>query len=109
MPDLYIRITESPPNILEGLIIAMETGAADPQQRAMLNTYLNDAALPPNSLVLEIGCGTGVVTRVLAAWLGVFRGDRGLLIPCLCREGSRTRERHDHPFLSGSGWSLAVV
>jgi SAM-dependent methyltransferase len=71
MPDIYIRVTEAPPNILEGLMSALETRAADPQQRAMLNTYLSDAALPPNSRVIEIGCGTGAVTRVLAAWPGV--------------------------------------
>jgi SAM-dependent methyltransferase len=68
MPDIYIGVTEAPPNILEGLMTALEIRAADPQQRAMLNTYLNDAALSPNSRVLEIGCGTGAVTRVLAAW-----------------------------------------
>jgi precorrin-6B methylase 2 len=77
MPDIYIRVTEAPPNILEGLMSALETRAADPQQRAMLNTYLSDAALPANSRVIEIGCGTGAVTRVLAAWPGVAEGDRG--------------------------------
>jgi SAM-dependent methyltransferase len=70
-PDIYIRVTEAPPNILEGLMIALETRAADPQQRAMLNTYLSDAALPANSRVIEIGCGTGALTRALAAWPGV--------------------------------------
>jgi SAM-dependent methyltransferase len=71
MPDIYIRITQAPSNILEGLMAALEIRAADPQQRAMLNTYLKDIALPPNSRVLEVGCGTGAVTRVLATWPGV--------------------------------------
>jgi SAM-dependent methyltransferase len=71
MPDIYIRITQAPPNILEGLMAALEIRAADPQQRAMLNIYLKDIALPPNSRVLEVGCGTGAVTRALAMWPGV--------------------------------------
>jgi cyclopropane fatty-acyl-phospholipid synthase-like methyltransferase len=71
MPDIYIKIREAAPKILESLMTALEIRAADPQQRAMLNTYLSDAALPRNSRVLEIGCGTGAVTRVLAAWPGV--------------------------------------
>ena len=64
MPDVYIRVKEAPPNILEGLMTALETRAADPQQRAMLNTYLSDSALPPNSGVLEIGCGSHPETRL---------------------------------------------
>jgi SAM-dependent methyltransferase len=37
----------------------------------MLQAYLTDAALPRGARVLEVGCGTGAVTRVLAAWPGV--------------------------------------
>ncbi len=37
----------------------------------MLHTYLTDAALPQGARVLEVGCGTGAVTRVLATWPGV--------------------------------------
>ena len=70
-PDIYVRVTEAAPKILDGLITALEIRAADPPQRAMLHTYLSDAALPSDSRVLEIGCGTGAVTRVLAAWPGV--------------------------------------
>ena len=70
MPDVYIAITEAAPTILEGLMTALELRAADPQQRAMLDTYLTDAFVP-RARVLEVGCGTGAVTRVLAAWPGV--------------------------------------
>jgi ubiquinone/menaquinone biosynthesis C-methylase UbiE len=51
--------------------VALELRAVDPQQRAMLHTYLTDADLPQGARVLEIGCGTGAVTRVLATWPGV--------------------------------------
>ncbi len=37
----------------------------------MLTTYLTDAALSPGSRVLEVGCGTGAITRSIAQWPGV--------------------------------------
>lgn len=71
MPDIYSKVTEAAPQILEGLMIALELRAADPQQRAMLHTYLTDMALSHGARVLEVGCGTGAVTRVLATWPAV--------------------------------------
>lgn len=65
MPDIYTNVTEAAPQLLEGLMTALELRAADPQQRAMLHTYLTDAALPQGARVLEVGCGTGAVT---ACW-----------------------------------------
>ena len=71
MPDVYLNVKDAPRNVLESLVAALEVRAADPQQRAMVQSYLSDAALGPGSRVLEIGCGTGAVTRALAAWPGV--------------------------------------
>jgi ubiquinone/menaquinone biosynthesis C-methylase UbiE len=71
MPDLYTTVTEVPPAVLDGLMTALEIRAADPQLRAMLAAYLSDAALPTEARVLEVGCGTGAVTRSIAAWPGV--------------------------------------
>ena len=71
MPDIYTRITDAPAGSLAGLMAALEARAREPQQRAMLETYLTDAALPHGARVLEVGCGTGAVTRVLATWPGV--------------------------------------
>jgi len=71
MPDVYTHIMDAAPHILSGLMAVLELRAADPQQRAMLDTYLTDAAIPQGAHVLEVGCGTGAVTRVLAAWPGV--------------------------------------
>jgi hypothetical protein len=67
VPDIYTNVTEAPLQILTGLMAALEIRAADPQQRALLQTYLTDAALPPGARVLEVGCGTGAVTRVLSS------------------------------------------
>jgi SAM-dependent methyltransferase len=71
MPDVYTTITQAAPSLLERLMTGLELRAADPQQRAMLDTYLTDAAILQGACVLEVGCGTGAVTRVLAAWPGV--------------------------------------
>jgi SAM-dependent methyltransferase len=71
MPDLYLRVAEAPQPVLESLATALEARAADPQLRAMLDAYLTDAELPEDANVLEVGCGTGAVTRTLATWPGV--------------------------------------
>jgi SAM-dependent methyltransferase len=71
MADIYTRIAEAPSHTLEALMATLEARAADPQQRAMLQTYLTDAAFSQGARVLEVGCGTGAVTRLLARWPGV--------------------------------------
>jgi SAM-dependent methyltransferase len=71
MPDVYATIAEVEPAVAERLAHALETRAAECEQRAMLESYLADIALPAAARVLEIGCGTGAVTRVLARWPGV--------------------------------------
>jgi SAM-dependent methyltransferase len=42
--------------------------AADARQREMLKSYLSEIEFPENAQVLEIGCGTGAITRTLAQW-----------------------------------------
>jgi arsenite methyltransferase len=37
----------------------------------MRRAFLSDIKLPDGSRVLDVGCGTGVLTRVLARWPGV--------------------------------------
>jgi SAM-dependent methyltransferase len=71
MPDVYTVIRETDRALQEQLADVLEMRAADPRQRAMLNAYLSEIELPPAAQVLEIGCGTGAVSRVLAQWPGV--------------------------------------
>ncbi len=71
MPDPYASIAEVAPEVLEILINAMEVRAADPQQKAMRETYLSWLDLPEGARVLEAGCGTGAVCRDLARWPNV--------------------------------------
>jgi len=71
MPDVYNVVAELPQAVADQLADAMELRAADPQQQAMLATYLVDLDLPEGARVLEIGCGTGAISRVLATRQGI--------------------------------------
>jgi ubiquinone/menaquinone biosynthesis C-methylase UbiE len=66
MLDPYTQITTIEPAELERLIAWLETRAADPRQQAMRDRYLSWIALPDAARVLEVGCGTGVVSRDVA-------------------------------------------
>lgn len=71
MPDVYAVVTELDAAMQERLAAVLETRGADPQQQAMRRVFLADVPFPEHARVLEIGCGTGVLTRVLARWPGV--------------------------------------
>jgi ubiquinone/menaquinone biosynthesis C-methylase UbiE len=66
MPDVYANIAEADPAMQERLAGVLELRAADRQQREMLESYTADLALNPGARVLEVGCGTGAVSRFLA-------------------------------------------
>jgi SAM-dependent methyltransferase len=71
MPDLYASITEVDPAVQETLAAALEVRAAEPRQQEMLRTYLAWIDFPERARVLDVGCGTGAISRVLAHWPGV--------------------------------------
>ena len=52
---------------LERFIARLEYRGTDPTFRAYREAYLRCIDLPPGASVLELGCGTGVVTRAIAA------------------------------------------
>ena len=66
MPDVYATISEADEAVLDELARVLELRAADPRQKAMRDAYLSELAPGPGARVLEIGCGTGAVTRALA-------------------------------------------
>jgi 16S rRNA A1518/A1519 N6-dimethyltransferase RsmA/KsgA/DIM1 with predicted DNA glycosylase/AP lyase activity len=66
MPDPYASITTADPAILERLVAALEVRAADLVHRGILEELLSEIPFPEGAMVLEIGCGTGDVTRALA-------------------------------------------
>jgi SAM-dependent methyltransferase len=71
MPDVYAAVRELDAATQERLVGVLETRDADPQQRALRRAFLAEVPFPDGARVLEVGCGTGVLTRVLARWPGV--------------------------------------
>jgi SAM-dependent methyltransferase len=71
--DVYAAITDADPTLVAQIAEVLELRAADPQQQAMRQAYLGDITFPHGARVLEVGCGTGAVTRELAAWPGVAK------------------------------------
>ena len=73
MPDVYATIAHAQRDVQERLADVIELRAADPRYQAMVRAYLSDIAFPPRTRALEIGCGTGFITRTLARWSNVER------------------------------------
>jgi ubiquinone/menaquinone biosynthesis C-methylase UbiE len=67
VPDVYSMIAEVDDATQERLAGILELRAADTQQRAMLDAYLSEIDFAVSARVLEIGCGTGAVARVLSS------------------------------------------
>lgn len=66
MPDVYATIAEADAELQERLATVLELRAADPQQREMLEEYTAKLELPGAAELLEVGCGTGAISRFLA-------------------------------------------
>ena len=69
MADVYSSITDVAHEVQESLAKVLELRAADIQQRDMLKTYLGDIEFTGATSALDVGCGTGVVSRELASRL----------------------------------------
>jgi cyclopropane fatty-acyl-phospholipid synthase-like methyltransferase len=69
MPDPYATIADADLSLQQRLSDVLELRASDPQQQAMLRAYLSEIQLPHGAKALEIGCGTGAVSRALAGTL----------------------------------------
>ena len=71
MPAPYASIAQADKTMQERLADVLELRAADPQQRAMLAAYLSELQLPSAAIALDVGCGTGAVSRILAELPGI--------------------------------------
>jgi len=71
MPDVWANVAELDSATQERLAGVLETRGADPQQQAMRHVFLSEIEFPAQAHVLEVGCGTGVLTRALASWKNV--------------------------------------
>lgn len=73
MSDVWASVADLDAAAQERLAAVLETRGADAQQQAMRRAFLADIAVPPGASVLDVGCGTGVLTRMLANLPGVDR------------------------------------
>jgi len=73
MADVYATIADADHEVQERLATVLERRAADRQQQEMLRTYLADIELEAGAAVLDVGCGTGPVSRELACRPGIGR------------------------------------
>ena len=71
MPDVWTTVAQLESAAQDRLADVLETRGADPQQQAIRRAFLADVPFPSQARVLEVGCGTGVLTRVLARWPGI--------------------------------------
>lgn len=69
--DPYARSAELDAATAEALATRLENRGAEPQQRALRQSFLSRVPRRDGTRVLEVGCGTGIVARDLAALPGV--------------------------------------
>jgi ubiquinone/menaquinone biosynthesis C-methylase UbiE len=66
MRDVWATFVELDAAMQKRLAGVLETRGADPQQQAIRKIFLSGIVFPEGAHVLEVGCGTGVLTRRLA-------------------------------------------
>jgi SAM-dependent methyltransferase len=64
--DVWATVADLDPAMQDRLAAVLETRGAEPGQQAMRRAFLAEVSFPPSAQVLEVGCGTGVLTRALA-------------------------------------------
>src|SRR5262245_19598797 len=106
MPDPYATIVDADPSLQERLAEVLELRAKDAQQQAMLRAYLSEIELPPGASALEVGCGTGAVSRALveSLKLSVIGLDPSPIL--VARARNLGKHLPDLTFLQGDGRSL---
>ncbi len=71
VPDVWAMVRSLDPATQERLAKVLETRGADAQQRRLREDFLAAVDFAAGARVLEVGCGTGVLTRWLARWPNV--------------------------------------
>jgi len=107
MPDVYANIAEADAAMQERLAGVLELRAADREQRAMLESYIAELELPQGARLLEIGCGTGAVSRFLVTLKNV--GEVVGVDPCalFIERARQMADDHRLSFAVGDGTALA--
>jgi ubiquinone/menaquinone biosynthesis C-methylase UbiE len=71
MSDIWSSVSELDTAAQDRLAEVLEARGTDQQQQAMRQAFLELVDFPTDARVLDVGCGTGVLTRRLARWPGV--------------------------------------
>ena len=71
MTDVWATFAELDEATQRRMADVLEMRGADPKQRDMREEFLAGIAVGDSASLLEVGCGTGVLTRVLAGMPGV--------------------------------------
>ncbi len=70
MSDPFADVDASSPDLIGIIATALEVRAADPDMLPVIDAYLDRLDPPDGSLIVDIGCGTGGVTRRIADRFG---------------------------------------
>jgi ubiquinone/menaquinone biosynthesis C-methylase UbiE len=71
LPDVWATDKELDPAMQVRLADVLETRGADERQQALRSEFLGAAGFPDGARIVDVGCGTGVLTRPLARLPGV--------------------------------------
>lgn len=66
MPDPFSDVDAASPEVIDIIVAALEIRAADPSMLPVIDAYLDAISVPDRGLIVDIGCGTGGVTRRIA-------------------------------------------
>lgn len=66
--DPYEGIAHLDEDRVLALAAGLETRARDPRPQEMCQSYLSDIEFPDQASVVDVGCGTGPVSRLLASF-----------------------------------------
>jgi ubiquinone/menaquinone biosynthesis C-methylase UbiE len=108
MPDPYATIADIEPSLQARLSDILELRASDPQQQAMLRAYLSEIELPHGARALEIGCGTGAVSRALVEWRNLNVTGVDLSPVFVARAQELGKHLPGLTFMQGDGRSLTL-
>ena len=73
MPDIYASIAHQPREMQERILDVLRLRAEEPEMQALTTNYLSKLEIPDGARVLEMGCGSGRITRLIAELTGVGR------------------------------------
>src|SRR5688572_22858672 len=71
MVDVWMNFNDLDSSVQERLAGVLETRGRAPAQQAMRCAFLRQIPFPAGASALDVGCGTGALTRMVGRWPGV--------------------------------------